>query len=300
MQKIVISGATGVLGAALIRCAKKQGFDIVCIVRKDSERAKALIDSGAVGIIQADLKDYAMQDPVITGCDAFIHLAWEKTFGSARDDIDAQLRNIQYTLDAVRLAKKMGCKVFIGAGSQAEYGSVQCPLTGNTPVHPESGYGIAKYTAGRLSALLCTQLGLRHNWLRILSVYGLNDAPYTLVSYVVNELSNGRSPELTKCEQIWDYLYADDAARAILAVAQRGVHGKTYPLGSGVPRKLSEYIKIIRDIINPGIELNFGAKEYYPHQPMYLHADITELTQDTGWKPEISFEEGIKRILKVY
>lgn len=300
MQKIVISGATGVLGAALIRCAKKQGFDIVCIVRKDSERAKALIDSGAVGIIQADLKDYAMLDPVITGCDAFIHLAWEKTFGSARDDIDAQLRNIQYTLDAVRLAKKMGCKVFIGAGSQAEYGSVQCPLTGNTPVHPESGYGIAKYTAGRLSALLCRQLDIRHNWLRILSVYGPNDASYTLISYVVNELNNGRSPELTKCEQIWDYLYADDVARAILAVAQRGVHGKTYPLGSGVPRKLSEYIKIIRDIINPGIELNFGAKEYYPHQPMYLHADITELTQDTGWKPEISFEEGIKRILKVY
>lgn len=300
MQKIVISGATGILGSALIRCAKKQGLDIVCIVRKDSERARTLIDSDTVDIIQADLKDYAMLSPVITGCDVFIHLAWEKTFGSARDDIDAQMRNIQYTHDAVRLAKRMGCKVFIGAGSQSEYGPVQCPLTGNTPVHPESGYGIAKYTAGRLSALLCRQLDIRHNWLRILSVYGPNDASYTLISYVVNELNNGRSPELTKCEQIWDYLYADDAAQAILAVAQKGIHGKTYPLGSGVPRKLSEYIKIIRDIINPGIELNFGAKEYYPHQPMYLHADITELTQDTGWKPEISFEEGIKRILKVY
>ena len=300
MQKIVISGATGVLGAALIRCAKKQGFDIVCIVRKDSERAKTLIASNSVDILQADLKDYNMLTPVITDCDVFIHLAWEKTFGNARDDVDAQVCNIQYTLDAVRLAKRMGCKVFIGAGSQAEYGPVQCPLTGDTPVHPESGYGIAKYTAGRLSALLCTQLGIRHNWLRILSVYGPNDAPYTLVSYVINELKNRRSPELTKCEQMWDYLYADDAAQAILAVAQKGIHGKTYPLGSGVPRKLSEYIKIIRDIINPGIELNFGAKEYYPHQPMYLHADITELTQDTGWKPEISFEEGIKRILKVY
>ena len=297
MQKIVISGATGILGTAVIRCAKKQGFDIVCIVRKDSERARALIDSDTVDIVQADLKDYNVLTPVITGCDAFIHLAWEKTFGNARDDVDAQVRNIQYTLDAVRLAKRMGCKVFIGAGSQAEYGPVQCPLTEDTPVHPESGYGIAKYTAGRLSALLCTQLGIRHNWLRILSVYGPNDAPYTLVSYVINELKNGRSPELTKCEQMWDYLYADDAAQAILAVAQRGVHGKTYPLGSGVPRKLSEYIKIIRDIINPGIELNFGAKEYYPHQPMYLHADITELMQDTGWKPEVSFLEGIKKIV---
>lgn len=296
MQKIVISGGTGVLGTALIRCAKKQGFDIVCIVRTDSERAKALIDSDAVGIIQADLKDYAMLDPVITGCDAFIHLAWEKTFGNARDDIDAQMRNIQYTLDAVRLAKKMGCKVFIGAGSQAEYGSVQCPLTGDTPVHPESGYGIAKYTAGRLSALLCTQLGIRHNWLRILSVYGLNDTPYTLISYVVNELNNGRSPELTKCEQIWDYLYADDAARAILAVAQKGVHGKVYPLGSGRACKLSEYVGIIRDYINPDIAIKFGVKEYYPHQPMYLQADITELTKDTGWVPEVSFLEGVKDV----
>ena len=300
MQKIVISGATGVLGAALICCAKKQGFDIVCIVRKDSERAKTLIASNSVDILQADLKDYAMLDPVITGCDAFIHLAWEKTFSSARDDIDAQLRNIQYTLDAVRLAKKMGCKVFIGAGSQAEYGSVQCPLTGNTPVHPESGYGIAKYTAGRLSALLCTQLDIRHNWLRILSVYGPNDAPYTLISYVINELQNGQSPELTKCEQVWDYLYADDAAQAILAVAQKGIHGKTYPLGSGTACKLSGYVNIIRDYVNPDIAIRFGAKEYYPHQPMYLQADITELTKDTGWKPEVSFLEGVKKVCNVH
>ena len=93
MQKIVISGATGILGTAVIRCAKKQGFDIVCIVRKDSERARALIDSDTVDIVQADLKDYNVLTPVITGCDAFIHLAWEKTFGNARDDVDAQVCN---------------------------------------------------------------------------------------------------------------------------------------------------------------------------------------------------------------
>ncbi|MBM7023991.1 NAD(P)-dependent oxidoreductase [Treponema sp. Marseille-Q4523] len=297
MQKIVISGATGILGSALIRCAKKQGLEIVCIVRKDSERAKALIASNSVDILQADLKDYNTLSPVITNSDVFIHLAWEKTFGTARDDVDAQVRNIQYTLDAARLAQRMGCKVFIGAGSQAEYGPVQCPLTDKTPVCPQSGYGMAKYTAGRLSALLCGQLGIRHNWLRILSLYGPNDAPYTLISYVIHELKNGRSPELTKCEQVWDYLYADDAAQAILAVAQKGIHGKTYPLGSGTARKLSEYIKVIRDYVNPDIAIHFGVKDYYPHQPMYLQADITELTKDTGWKPEISFLEGLENIV---
>ena len=102
---------------------------------------------------------------------------------------------------------------------------------------------------------------------------------------------------MTKCEQVWDYLYADDAAQAILAVAQKGIHGKTYPLGSGTARKLSEYIKVIRDYVNPDIAIHFGVKDYYPHQPMYLQADITELTKDTGWKPEISFLEGLENIV---
>jgi UDP-glucose 4-epimerase len=52
----------------------------------------------------------------------------------------------------------------------------------------------------------------------------------------------------------------------------------------------------MRDIIAPDIALQFGKKEYYPHQPMYLCADISELTNDTGWKPEVSFDEGIKKI----
>lgn len=298
MQKIVISGATGILGSALIRCAQEEGFDIICIVRKDSERAKKIMPSDTLHVIQANLNDYKTFEPSITDCDIFIHLAWEKTFGNARDDVEAQVKNIQYTLDAVHLAKRMGCSVFIGAGSQAEYGPVTVPLTPEIPVNPQSGYGIAKYAAGRLSALLCEQLGIRHNWLRILSIYGPNDAPYTLISYVIAELKMNKSPELTKCEQIWDYLHCDDAARAILAVAQKGIHGKTYPLGSGTARKLSEYISAIRDLVAPDITIRFGVKDYYPHQPMYLKADISELIKDTGWIPEIKFKDGINTIIE--
>ena len=230
--------------------------------------------------------------------DIFFHLAWEKTFGSSRDDVDTQVNNIQYTLDAVRLAKRLGCKKFVGAGSQAEYGIVTEPLKPETPVNPESGYGIAKYAAGKLSRLLCSQLGLQFNWVRILSVFGPLDSAHTLIMYAINELQAERSPELTKCEQVWDYLYCDDAARALLAIGKNGVNGKTYPLGSGDGKKLSEYIETIKDIIAPGVALQFGKKEYYPHQPMYLCADITELSHDTGWSPEVSFEEGCRRIIE--
>ncbi|MBQ4440677.1 MAG: NAD(P)-dependent oxidoreductase [Bacteroidales bacterium] len=293
MQNIIVTGATGCVGSAVVRQAIAQGMSVTCMVHKGSQRVSNLLQSEQVHVIECNLSDYYSLE--LEGqYDAFIHLSWEKTYGASRDDADIQTRNIQYTLDAVKLAHRCGCKVFVGAGSQAEYGVQSQNLTPNLPVSPESGYGIAKFAAGKLSAMLCKSLGVRHNWVRILSVYGPNDGENTLISYAIRELKAGRSPELTKCEQIWDYLYADDAGDAILSVAANGVDGKTYPLGSGQGRKLSEYIEEIRQIINPSVKVQYGVKDYYPHQPMHLVADVSELTNDTGWQPRTSFEEGIR------
>ena len=294
-MKIVITGATGCIGCAIVSRALQRGYDVTCIVHKGSGRVRNLPQGARVKIVECDQSGYsslALKDHY----DVFIHLAWEGTFGPLRDDASLQLRNIQGTLDAVQLAHRLGCSVFVGAGSQAEYGIQNEPLSPGLPVRPESGYGIAKYAAGKLSALLCSSLGIRQNWVRIVSVFGPHDSEGTLISYLIREFSAGRSPELTRCEQIWDYLYADDAAEAFLAVAENGKDGKAYPLGSGTGRRLSEYVEDIRRIINPNVEIRYGAKDYYPHQPMHLVADITALTRDTGWRPQFSFEEGICQI----
>ena len=297
MSRIIVTGGTGVIGTALIRRALERGDEVCCIVHKGSRRRANLPDHPHLKVIGCDLSDYG-QLTLEGRFDVLFHLAWEKTFGASRDDAEVQTRNIQYTLDAVRLAERCGCPAFVGAGSQAEYGVQSVPLTPDLPVQPESGYGIAKFAAGKLSAMLCKQLGLRHNWIRVLSIYGPNDGENTLISYLISEFRAGRPPQLTRCEQIWDYLYADDAADAFLAVADRGIDGKTYPLGCGIGRPLSAYVKELRDTVNPGIPVNFGAREYYPHQPMYLVADIRTLTDDTGWRPVIPFSEGIRMITK--
>lgn len=295
MSRIIITGGTGAIGNALIRQALERGDEVCCIVHKGSRRVSNLPSHPRLAILGCDLSEYG--ELMLEGrFDVLIHLAWEKTFGASRDDAEVQTHNIQYTLDAVRLAERCGCKAFIGAGSQAEYGIQTVPLTPDLPVRPESGYGIAKYAAGKLSAMLCKQLGIRHNWIRVLSIYGPYDGENSLISYLIRELKAGNSPQLTRCEQIWDYLYADDAANAFLAVADRGVDGKVYPLGCGSGRPLSAYVEELRDTVNPGVPVNFGAREYYPHQPMYLVADIRTLTEDTGWQPVIPFSEGIRMI----
>lgn len=296
IKRIIVTGATGAVGSAVVRRALANDISVTCIVHQGSKRLGNLPKDERLSIVECNLSDY--RNFQLEGqYDAFIHLSWEKTFGASRDDAEVQTRNIQYTLDAVHLAHRCGCTVFVGAGSQAEYGVQSVDLTPDMPVNPESGYGIAKYAAGKLSAMLCKSLGMRQNWVRILSVYGPNDGENSLISYLIREFKAGNSPHLTKCEQMWDYLYADDAADAIFAVAEKGVDGKAYPLGSGHGRRLSEYVEDIRQAINPSIEIQYGAKDYYPHQPMHLVADIRELTEDTEWDPSFSFSEGLRNIL---
>lgn len=290
-MKIVVSGGTGMIARALLSLAVEEGHEAFALVRPDSSRLSAL--PAGVKTLFCDLSDYHAFSPK-ERADVFFHLAWAKTSVAGRDDVAVQEKNIAYTLDAAALAARMGCTCFVGAGSQAEYGRKSGEKLGSfTSAEPESGYGIAKYAAGKLSYLACDKAGVRHCWTRILSVFGEHDAPTTLISYLRDCFVRGETPQLTPCEQVWDYLYCKDAARALLAVGLSGKHGKTYPIGSGVGRRLSEYVEEMRDILAPGAPVAFGAKAYYPHQPMYMVADLSELTLDTGFTPAYTFAQGI-------
>lgn len=293
-MRIAITGATSMTGIALTKLALEEGHEVIAIVRSESSGIKDLPSSKRVTIRECDISDYGS----IAGadkCDLFFHLAWNKTSAGGRDDMDVQLRNLEYTLDAVRLAKSWSASAFTGVGSQAEYGLLNERAGRDTPTNPTSGYGIAKYAAGKMAAILCKQSGIRCCWARIFSSYGEYDRDYTLIMYLIHTLLSGNSPELTKCEQIWDYVYTGDVARALLAMGLRGKDGGTYPIGSGECRPLKEYVTEIRDSIDPKIELRFGVKEYYPHQQMFLCADIGALREDTGFVPKYSFKEGIAR-----
>ncbi len=298
MRRAIVTGATGAVGTALIRNLIKNQVEVLVLCRSGSKRLNAIPKHSLVRVADCSLDRLSeLENDTGNSYDVFYHFAWEGTFGAERNDVDMQNRNVRYTLDAVRAAKRFGCHTFIGAGSQAEYGRVEGVLRADTPAFPENGYGIGKLCAGQMSRILCHQLGMRHIWTRILSVYGPNDGQNTMVMSTINKLKNGEIPKLTLGEQMWDYLYSEDAGEAFYLIGKNGVDGKTYTLGSGEAHPLKEYVKIIRDVVAPEGELNFGAVPYAENQVMYLCADISELINDTGWKPTTEFKEGIRRII---
>lgn len=100
---------------------------------------------------------------------------------------------MKYTLDAVNLAKFLNCRVFIGAGSQSEFGHIDGILHPYAPCNPDNGYGIAKLQACQMSRLLCNNLGMRHEWCRIVSLFGPFDGEYTLISSLIASLKKVKS-----------------------------------------------------------------------------------------------------------
>lgn len=299
MKRVVIAGATGVIGMALIQKCMQESMEIVILIRSDSSRKLQIPQHPLIKVVTCDLGNMctlSLDDD--EKCDVFYYFAWMGTYGYNRNNLDLQIKNVEYTVQAVDLAKRLGCHTFIGAGSQAEYGRVNAKLDSLTSANPESGYGMAKLCAGQMSRLRCNQLGLKHIWTRILSVYGPYDAEYTMVMSTINKLLQGITPALTKGEQVWDYIYSADVAEALIRLGKSEISGKTYCIGSGTPDLLRNYIYKIRDAINPQLELGLGEVPYSSEQNMYLCADISELEQDIGFVPQTSFECGIQHTIE--
>lgn len=300
IKKAIITGATGAIGMALVQKLLAENIRVLVIAHRGSKRIKNLPKSAHIQVMEADLEE--LQDLKLPGedWDVFYHLAWGGTFGEARNDMYLQNDNIRYTLDAVKLAHRSGCRLFVGAGSQAEYGRQEGILREDTPVRPENGYGMAKLCAGQMSRQLCAQLGMKHIWTRILSVYGPYDGENTMISSAIRNILEGKPTHFTKGEQMWDYLYSGDAAEILFRLAEGGKDGKVYVLGNGKARRLREYIEILAKKLDFDGALGIGDIAYAGKQVMHLEADILPLQEDIGYIPATEFEDGIAVTIMCY
>ena len=106
---------------------------------------------------------------------------------------------------------------------------------------------------------------------------------------------------LTAGEQVWDYLYAADAADALYRLALFGKNGEIYPVGSGIAKPLREYLEILRNTIDTCPPIGLSVKSNTARkQVMHLEADISALIKDTGFEPKTDFETGIRKTIDYY
>lgn len=290
---ILVTGAGGFLGAAVVRQALAAGYRVAALSRTpDAPRLRGL--KGALDAHAVDLGESDAVARVVAAIapEIVIHSAWEGVGGSRRAG-DIQLDNIRTTVALADAAIAAGARRFVGIGSQAEYGRFDRRITEGDVPAPTMLYGAAKLSACHLVRQRMIEAGREFVWLRLFSVYGPGDNSNWLIPSVAAELLAGRAPKTTAGTQKWDYLHIDDCAAGTLAAAIAPKASGIYNLSSGQPIAVRAIVERLRDLAAPGLPLTFGEIPFGPAQIMHLEGDNSRLVTDTGWQPRIAIMDGL-------
>ena len=296
-MRVLLTGASGFVGSHLLARFLRTGEHAVAVVLRPGpppRRIGHLLDR--VEVIAGDLaRPEALAEP--TGRFApelVVHAAWAGPNTKNRNNAQ-HADHVSHTIELTKLAHAAGARHFVGIGSQAEYGAAAVRADEEQPAQPVTLYGTAKLCAGLLAGKLCAGFGMRFAWLRLFAAYGPDEDPAWLIPSLCRALLAGQRPATTRGEQLWDYLYVEDAAEAIHRVAVLPSAVGIFNLGSGRVRSVREIVEGVRDLINPHASVGFGELPYGPDQVMHMQAKIDRLRQATGWEPETDLATGLRR-----
>lgn len=301
-MRVAITGATSFLGRHLVRQFVEAGHRVFAIARHDCEA----FHTDGVELVECGMEDYGHLHGKIRCCDVLVNLAWGGTGHSGRDLTDVQERNVEYALDAIRSAHRMGCRLFVEAGSQAEYGICH-GLTGEeSPCAPFSEYGKAKLRIKEEGAALCAALGMGSLHLRIFSLFGEDDHPWTLVMSSLDRMLRGEDVPLSECLQSWNFMYVGDAAECIVRLcgscltegpSSKGTTAhEVYNIAAAESRPLRDYVERMRVLSDSRSRLLYGAVR--PGRVVSLFPDVTRLADRIGGIPCEPFDDVILRIIE--
>lgn len=303
-KRIVITGATGFIGRNVAAQLLAQGAEVFALVRLESKNRALLPVHENLHEIFCCLADVERCVGEIGNADAFLHFAWS---GVNRGEIDSpivQANNISGSLSCVHAAKALGCRVFMDAGSRAEYGiQPDGVMSEDRECQPVNAYGRAKLGFYHQAVPLCRTYGMTYYHLRFFSVYGTGDHEWSIISTLVRDLPLGRSVSLSACRHRWNFMHIDDAARAVAELYrfsdEHEGESRIVNVASKDTRVLRDFVEEIYNICEENGELEFGTFVQAKEGALSICPTVKVLEELTGetWKEQIPFADGIRGML---
>ena len=294
----VVTGGAGFIGSHMVDVLVERGYAVRVIDNMVGGREENLAHLAAnpdVVIERRDIRSFVPDDALFRGARYVIHFAG---IGDIVPSIERPMENMsanaQGTVHMLECARHAGVQKFVYAASSSCYGLAKTPTTESHPVEPLYPYALSKYQGEQAAFHWNLVYKLPVNSIRIFNAYGTRSrtsGAYGAVFGVFLRQKIAGKPYTVVGDgtQSRDFLYVTDVARAFLAAAETARTGRIYNLGAGNPQS-----------VNRLVELLGGEKTHIPKrpgEPDCTHADISRITSELGWTPEVSFEEGVAKIV---
>ena len=294
----VVTGGAGFIGGHMVDCLVEHGYAVRVIDNMIGGREENLAQHRSnpdVVLEQRDIRSYAPDDPLFRGAKYVIHFAGiGDIVPSIEQPMEYMSANVQGTVHMLECARNAGVQKFVYAASSSCYGLAKTPTTEDHPIEPKYPYALSKYQGEQAAFHWHLVYKLPVNAIRIFNAYGTRSrtsGAYGAVFGVFLRQKIAGKPYTVVGDgtQTRDFLYVTDVAHAFLAAAETDRVGRVYNLGAGKPQS-----------VNRLIELLGGEKTYIPKrpgEPDCTWADIARITTELGWKPQVSFEDGVANIV---
>jgi len=299
MKKAIVTGATGFIGSNLVEVLAKENIKVIALVRPGSKNM-ASISGFPIRIIECAVCDYKRLSDLVSDrdVDCIFHIAWQGVSDKDARDQNIQMMNLQSTLDLIDAAHTIGVRTFVGCGSMHEQEALVETAEDKVINNLSFMYKSAKTAAHWMGKAKCGNYGIRFFW-PLINTYGEGERSARLVNTIIRKIFNGESPDLSAATQYYDFVHIIDVARALYLIADKGVDGTNYAIGSGEAKPLKEFLDIVGRVANEinGSDMSLGYGRItsnvisLPKETF----DVKKLSSDTGFKPTISFEEGVRR-----
>lgn len=297
-MKAFVTGASGFIGSYLAKCLVDDGHEVLCLKRPTSDLSNLdkYVDQ-VKWVNNTDNWKQAFRDftPNIV-----YNLAWNGVSSADRVIWEKQVSNLAFQQELLNLALECGCKKFVGAGSQSEYGDFENKIDETTPVNPKTAYAAVKTASLTILRTFCEINNMDWYWFRLFPVFGPHETDRWLIPSLIKNIFTQDSMDLTPGEQKLSYLYVGECAKAIeMAIEVEGKSG-VYNVSSDNPTSLKSLVTFIRDKVKPSFELRFGALPYRYGQCMHMEGDTSTLRSNIYNLNTGNFEQKLVETIDYY
>lgn len=297
-MRAFVTGASGFIGSYLVKELVDDGHEVLCLKRSTSN-----LEAIGKYIKKIQFVDYSDNWKTVFCTfkpDIIYNLAWNGVAAADRVYWNRQISNIAMQQDLLELAIQVGCRKFVGIGSQSEYGDFNEKIDEEYPVNPKTAYAAIKVACLTIMKAFCELHKIEWYWFRLFPVFGPHESDNWLIPSLIKNILTEDHMDLTPGEQKLSYLYVGECAKAIMMAIYADNHSGVYNICSDNPIPLKTLVEKIRDKINQNFQLNFGALSYRYGQSMYMEGDTTALRKNIYNLNTSDFDDKLSKTIEYY